>query len=166
MDIELQPGDLLYMPRGTIHQGNCLEDTHSLHITVSCHQLNSYGDLLEKLLPAALKVAIEEDIDFRKGLPINYLSHLGVAHSDQSTKHREDFLKKIQTLMGKLVRYAPIGKYIYYLKIFMLHSVIPTHSTKNFRHFKFLKFFFAGLNVLKKRVFYKLLSYLGNSNKR
>ena len=58
MDMILQPGDLLYMPRGTIHQGNCLEDTHSLHITVSCHQLNTYGDLLEKLLPMALKVCI------------------------------------------------------------------------------------------------------------
>ena len=58
MDMILQPGDLLYMPRGTIHQGNCLEDTHSLHITVSCHQLNTYGDLLEKLLPMALKVFI------------------------------------------------------------------------------------------------------------
>ena len=58
MDMILQPGDLLYMPRGTIHQGNCLEDTHSLHITVSCHQLNTYGDLLEKLLPMALKVLV------------------------------------------------------------------------------------------------------------
>ena len=58
MDMILQPGDLLYMPRGTIHQGNCLEDTHSLHITVSCHQLNTYGDLLEKLLPMALKVFV------------------------------------------------------------------------------------------------------------
>ena len=67
MDITLQPGDLLYMPRGTIHQGNCLEDIHSLHITVSCHQLNSYGDLMEKLLPVALKTAMEEDIEFRKG---------------------------------------------------------------------------------------------------
>ena len=58
MDMILQPGDLLYMPRGTIHQGSCLEDTHSLHITVSCHQLNTYGDLLEKLLPMALKVFV------------------------------------------------------------------------------------------------------------
>ena len=68
MDITLQPGDLLYMPRGTIHQGNCLEDIHSLHITVSCHQLNTYGDLMGKLLPVALKTAMEEDIEFRKGI--------------------------------------------------------------------------------------------------
>ena len=51
--------------RGTIHQGNCLPDAHSLHITVSCHQLNSLGDLLEKIVPAALQTALEEDSEFR-----------------------------------------------------------------------------------------------------
>ena len=72
MDVILEPGDLLYMPRGTIHQGNCLEEAHSLHLTVSCHQLTSYGDLLEKILPLALKTAMREDIEFRRGLPNNY----------------------------------------------------------------------------------------------
>ena len=86
MDVILEPGDLLYMPRGTIHQGNCLEEAHSLHLTVSCHQLNSYGDLLEQLLPSALKMAMQEDIEFRRGLPVDYLRHLGVAHSDQTSK--------------------------------------------------------------------------------
>ena len=80
MDITLQPGDLLYMPRGTIHQGNCLEDIHSLHITVSCHQLNTYGDLMEKLLPVALKTAMEEDIEFRKGEKTNFFPHFFCLH--------------------------------------------------------------------------------------
>ena len=86
MDVILEPGDLLYMPRGTIHQGNCLEEAHSLHLTVSCHQLTSYGDLLEKLLPLALKTAMKEDIEFRRGLPNNYLQHLGLANSEQNSK--------------------------------------------------------------------------------
>ena len=65
MDVVLEAGDLIYMPRGTIHQGTCFPDQHSLHITISCHQLNSFGDLLEKIVPAALKTAIEEDVEFR-----------------------------------------------------------------------------------------------------
>ena len=65
MDVVLEAGDLIYMPRGTIHQGTCFPDQHSLHITISCHQLNSFGDLLEKVVPAALKTAIEEDVEFR-----------------------------------------------------------------------------------------------------
>merc|ERR1712051_312757 len=108
MDVILEPGDLLYMPRGTIHQGNCLEDAHSLHLTVSCHQLNSYGDLLEKLLPSALKMAMQEDIEFRRGLPVDYLRHLGVAHSDQASKSRDDFMNKVKNLMGNLFKYAPV----------------------------------------------------------
>lgn len=47
-------------------QGNCLENEHSLHITISAYQLNSYTDLLEKLLPAALAVASQQDVEFRK----------------------------------------------------------------------------------------------------
>ena len=47
-------------------QGNCLEGEHSLHITLSAYQLNSWTDLLEKLLPAALAVASQENKEFRE----------------------------------------------------------------------------------------------------
>ena len=50
-------------------QGNCLPEEHSLHITISCYQLNSWTDLLEKLLPAALAGASADDTEFREGLP-------------------------------------------------------------------------------------------------
>jgi len=49
MDVVLEAGDLLYFPRGFIHQGDCLPDVHSLHITVSSYQRNSWGDLLLKV---------------------------------------------------------------------------------------------------------------------
>lgn len=70
LDITLEPGDLLYFPRGFIHQvsltninfkfsiqitinlfvkANAVDDIHSLHITVSCYQKNSWGDFLAKV---------------------------------------------------------------------------------------------------------------------
>jgi bifunctional lysine-specific demethylase and histidyl-hydroxylase NO66 len=49
MDVVLEAGDLLYFPRGTIHQANALPDTHSLHITISSYQKNSWGDFLLKV---------------------------------------------------------------------------------------------------------------------
>jgi len=49
-------------------KGHCLEGEHSLHITLSAYQLNSWTDLLEKLLPAALAVASQEDVEFRQVL--------------------------------------------------------------------------------------------------
>ena len=47
-------------------QGNCLEGEHSLHVTLSAYQLNSWTDLLEKLLPAALAVAAQENVEYRQ----------------------------------------------------------------------------------------------------
>lgn len=51
LEVVLEAGDLLYFPRGFIHQGDCLPDAHSLHITVSSYQKNSWGDLLAKVRP-------------------------------------------------------------------------------------------------------------------
>ncbi|KAJ8410322.1 hypothetical protein AAFF_G00203030 [Aldrovandia affinis] len=83
LDVVLEAGDLLYFPRGFIHQGNCLPDAHSLHVTVSFYQRNSWGDLLQKVVPAALEMAMEEDVDFRTGLPRDYLTYMGVQNSDR-----------------------------------------------------------------------------------
>lgn len=54
VDVVLEAGDLLYMPRGYIHQGNTLDDCHSLHLTVSCYQQTTWGDLFKTLLPKAV----------------------------------------------------------------------------------------------------------------
>lgn len=125
MDVILEAGDLLYLPRGTIHQANCIEDIHSLHITVSCHQLNTYGDLLEKILPSALKLAMEEDLEFRQGLPPNYLQHLGIAHSEQVSKPREQLMAKVSHLMGKLFDYAPVDGAADQLGKRFMHAALP-----------------------------------------
>lgn len=127
MDITLEPGDLLYMPRGTIHQGNCLEDAHSLHITVSCHQLNTFGDLLEKLLPQALKIAQQEDIAFRQGLPTDYLNHLGEARSDIESVQRNQFMTKVKNLMGKLFQYAPVDSAADQMGKRFMHTALPPY---------------------------------------
>ena len=50
LDKVLEPGDCLYFPRGYIHQAVTLEDIHSLHITLSVYQRNSWGDFLEKVV--------------------------------------------------------------------------------------------------------------------
>jgi len=96
------------MPRGTIHQGNCLPDEHSLHITISCYQLNSWTDLFEKMLPAALATAAAEDVEFREGLPRDYLSFMGVAHEDKSSEGRSAFIAKASNLLSKLISNAPL----------------------------------------------------------
>ncbi|XP_052768522.1 ribosomal oxygenase 1-like isoform X2 [Mya arenaria] len=126
LDVTLEPGDLLYFPRGTIHQGNALEDAHSLHITVSCFQKNTWGDLLKKLVPRALDIAIEEDLEFRQGLPIDYLNYMGLVNSDLENNSREEFLKKVTGLMKMMVeRYLPTDAACDQLGKQFIHDSLP-----------------------------------------
>lgn len=39
------------------------------------------------MLPAALEIAMEEDTEFRRGLPLDYLTYMGVQNSDEVTNH-------------------------------------------------------------------------------
>ena len=48
MEVTLKPGDVLYFPRGYIHQAKT-EKKHSLHLTISVYQKTSRCDLLEKV---------------------------------------------------------------------------------------------------------------------
>lgn len=82
LEIELGPGDLLYLPRGYIHQANTSKELSSLHITISAGQHNAFADLLEILVPQAVQSAIQSNLSVRKSLPRNYLSYMGVMHSD------------------------------------------------------------------------------------
>lgn len=36
-----------------------------------------------QVVPAALEVAMEEDVEFRQGLPLDYLTFMGVQNSDK-----------------------------------------------------------------------------------
>jgi len=123
--VDLEAGDMIYMPRGTIHQGNCLSDEHSLHITISAYQLNSWTDLLEKLLPAALTAASQEDLQFREGLPRDFLLNMGVAHEENKSSAREQFMEKVKKLMTKLIDYAPVDAACDQMGKRLMHDVLP-----------------------------------------
>uniref|UniRef100_A0A8C1X4P4 Bifunctional lysine-specific demethylase and histidyl-hydroxylase n=1 Tax=Cyprinus carpio TaxID=7962 RepID=A0A8C1X4P4_CYPCA len=125
MDVVLEAGDLLYFPRGFIHQGDCLPDAHSMHITVSSFQRNSWGDLLLKLMPAALEIAMEEDIEFRKGLPLDYLQFMGVQNSEKEDPRRDKFVARVEGLMKKLVSFAPVDAAVDQKARDFLHDCLP-----------------------------------------
>ena len=57
LEVILEPGDVLYMPRGTVHQASCVDGEHSLHVTLSTNQFNTWADVLELALPAAIRDA-------------------------------------------------------------------------------------------------------------
>uniref|UniRef100_A0A4W6EIH7 Bifunctional lysine-specific demethylase and histidyl-hydroxylase n=1 Tax=Lates calcarifer TaxID=8187 RepID=A0A4W6EIH7_LATCA len=125
LEVVLEAGDLLYFPRGFIHQGDCLPDAHSLHITISSYQKNSWGDLLQKVVPAALEIAMEEDVEFRQGLPVDYLTYMGVQNSDKDDPRRTKFFSRIESLIRKLKNYAPVDAAVDQKAREYLHDCLP-----------------------------------------
>ncbi len=93
LDVILQPGDLLYIPRGWIHQAITLprEKEPSLHLTISCMQRWAWADLMELIIPEALKAAVEQEsyTTLREGLPRNFLSYMGVIHEEVMSENIE-----------------------------------------------------------------------------
>ncbi|KAK3748732.1 hypothetical protein QZH41_015680 [Actinostola sp. cb2023] len=129
LDTVLEAGDMLYFPRGTIHQGDTPKDSHSLHITLSTYQRNTWGDFLEKLVPRALQIAFQEDPEFRQGLPLNYLNCTGVANTDNITKDRSEFLRKIEKLMSKLIAHAPVDEAADQMAVSVISDCLPPMLT-------------------------------------
>eukprot|EP01050_Picozoa_sp_SAG11_P010564 SAG11_NODE_1064_length_5994_cov_4.748601_3_plen_253_part_00 len=106
-----------------IHQAKSSKDTHSLHLTVSTALRNTWSDLFELLVPRALEIATQSDIEFRRSLPMDMREYMGVMNApdegsdgsgdeDESAspartataqaRQREFFMGKIQVLFASL----------------------------------------------------------------
>lgn len=109
LETVLEPGDLLYFPRGFIHQANAIGDTHSLHITLSVYQQQSIGDFLKLAVNSAIDRAIAENVSFRAGLPLNFFNEMGLVHSDKpNANDRIKLMKTMKELLASVANYADL----------------------------------------------------------
>ncbi|KAB5543526.1 hypothetical protein PHYPO_G00080180 [Pangasianodon hypophthalmus] len=79
-DFILKAGDLLYFPRGTIHQADTPAGVeHSTHLTLSTYQIMSWGDFVLDIFPGFMFDSMKNDISLRSGLPrnIHTSAHMG-----------------------------------------------------------------------------------------
>ncbi|CAI5441766.1 unnamed protein product [Caenorhabditis angaria] len=74
----IESGDMLYIPRGFIHQAKTDENVHSLHVTISTGRRWSFTDLMEKVVPQAITSLSTVRSKLRRGLPIGLLDMGGV----------------------------------------------------------------------------------------
>lgn len=125
MEITLEAGDLLYFPRGYIHQGVTIDGEHSLHVTVSMYQKHSWADLFEKLIPAALQMAINENVELRRGLPFDIYDNFGLVHSDSNTPRRKEIGDLIQSLFEKIKNHLPIDDAVDQMNKNYQHDCLP-----------------------------------------
>lgn len=84
-EIYLNAGDLLYLPRGYIHEVYTSE-SHSLHLTVGVY-LTKWSDLIA----SAVALLTEKDVRFRESLPVGFLQQ---GEEKISLKHQfQEFLQ-------------------------------------------------------------------------
>lgn len=131
MEVELRAGDLMYFPRGYIHQVRQIfytqslillsdfisnvrfqaiasKDEHSLHITISTTQKNSWGEFMQyvsayglipyitdegalslvfQLASQAIENAMANNIEYRRAMPLNYIDVAGTAVMDMVCRY-------------------------------------------------------------------------------
>jgi ribosomal protein L16 Arg81 hydroxylase len=91
-EVCLKPGDLLYLPRGIVHEA-LTAARPSLHLTVTINAVR-WVNLLEVAILSALKAVSEEDLDCRRALPVGWLWHPSA----------EVFEEHFANLLGRIVR--------------------------------------------------------------
>lgn len=102
IDTILQAGDVLYLPRGCVHQAECTSGESSLHVTISAFQKWTWADLLLESFEMAVKSASAEDVSLRQTLPMRFGTYAGVGNGEADKKHRERF----EGLVEKMVRHV------------------------------------------------------------
>lgn len=109
----MKKGDMLYLPRGTIHEA-LAESQFSTHVTISVYQMYNMKKLITNLAPKLLNTAFTENCDLRKGLPLWMSTELGSFvgiseshrdnHGDSSPKlpWRESIVKEVKKIVETL----------------------------------------------------------------
>lgn len=131
MECLLQPGDLLYFPRGTVHSG-IAEGGFSNHLTVSTYQGISWHSFLEKALAGALDKAAGEDPEFRSGLPLNFSHIMGSWYElGSGSGPRDSFRRKAKSLLSRLQEFIEMDEVCDEMAVdFMTQRLPPRPAAK------------------------------------
>ena len=80
-------------------------------------------------MPAALKIATSENPEFRRGLPLDYLSYMGLVHSDNNDIQKMDlrklFREKARFLMDFLADMLPLDSAADQMGKKLIHDALP-----------------------------------------
>lgn len=141
-DVALEPGDVLYIPRGFPHEGISLAGKPSLHITLEVH-VRTWFDFLSD----ALAALADQDTRFRRSVPVGFL-HDPKAESD--LKENFELFKNIfnenctlQNALHKHVEHVvvnqppiPDGHFATLFENIELHTPIKKRQVNTMRLFK------------------------------
>lgn len=125
IDTVLVPGDMLYLPRGAVHEINDVDDDDkcaleqrgdkknftesSVHVTICMFQSWTWADLLAEGAAMAVHSAAYNDVRLRRTLPLSFSKFAGVGSVDANQDKREWFHRKAQFMMSRVANHFPTG---------------------------------------------------------
>ncbi|KAG8177097.1 hypothetical protein JTE90_015241 [Oedothorax gibbosus] len=134
LEIDVVPGDLLYIPRGFVHEAFATEEL-SLHLTISTNQLNTWADFFEKALPKALKSAAAKNVSLRRSLPKDFYEHVGVAfapvENEEESPTRQMFKTQAFKHLQKICNHFNVDEAADTHAEEFIHSCMPPSFSKS-----------------------------------
>lgn len=109
-DTVLNPGDLLYLPRGTVHQADVGsgDTAPSLHVTLSACQQVTWADFMTETLNLAVQSASVDCLPLRRSLPRRFTDYVGVGNADENKARRDAFDATLRKSMRLVANAYPI----------------------------------------------------------
>ncbi|WP_265558529.1 cupin domain-containing protein [Streptomyces hygroscopicus] len=96
---DLRSGDVLYLPRGTVHWATA-QDRASVHITIGVHPV-----LWSDVFTDAMRQLFTEEVRFRQGLPIGFAHDVHLRHQVEGT-----FVELLDVLRTRLSPSAAVAE--------------------------------------------------------
>lgn len=131
LEVILKPGDLLYFPRGWIHQANTVEGHHSLHVTLSMYQKTSFADLFEEIMNKTMTKAIANEASFRYGLPLDIWHNFGASYVNLVTDRKGQIKNHILTLFERLIGHIDVDEAVDRMAVKFQHDALPPFITQD-----------------------------------
>jgi lysine-specific demethylase/histidyl-hydroxylase NO66 len=94
------------------------------------------------MLPAAVQAAMDEDVEFRRSLPVDYPLHVGGVNSETDSPQRKAFFNQLGGLVSKLMYYAPVDATADQRYLDTLEESLPPVLSEGPHRFILFPFFF------------------------
>lgn len=116
IDAVLSPGEMLYLPRGAVHEAETVKSAveqdkdvaeASVHVTISMFQKWTWADLLAESVALAVHSAACEDVQLRRTLPLCFSRFVGAGCGEANEEKRKWFHMKTQSMLRRVVQHFP-----------------------------------------------------------
>lgn len=77
------------------------------------------------MIPAALHLAVNENLELRRGLPFDIYDNFGLVNSDVQTPRRKEIETLIQSLFDKIKEHLPIDEAVDQMNKNFQHDALP-----------------------------------------